>query len=99
MNKDNLKKAIQGAVIASAAAGLFACAASNTTSAVQAEAGAQGGEEVVHCGGVNGCKGQGSCAGAGNSCKAQNNCKGHGWTEMSPADCEAQGGTVMSMDK
>jgi hypothetical protein len=54
---------------------------------------------TVHCGGLNGCKGQGACAGSANSCKGQNACKGKGWSEMTAADCKDKGGKAMKAKK
>lgn len=45
------------------------------------------------CSGVNGCKGQGACGGAGHECAGKNACKGKGWLEMSEKDCKAKHGT------
>ncbi len=48
----------------------------------------------VHCEGVNQCKGQGACKGAGHECAGKNDCKGKGWIAMSADDCKAKGGKV-----
>ena len=50
---------------------------------------------LVHCFGINSCKGQGSCAGAGNACTGHNECKGQGWVEIPGTDCADKGGTVI----
>jgi len=82
-----------GAAVAAAMAMLLAgCAtapAAKSTAAMSADA-------TVHCGGINACKGQGSCAGADNACKAQNACKGQGFIELSEKECAAQGGKVVA---
>ena len=52
-----------------------------------------GGDQVV-CEGINACKGQGSCAGAGHGCAGQNGCKGQGATKVTKKECEAKGGKV-----
>jgi len=78
-----------GMLIASAAVGLI------LTGAVTGRADEQKtGGDVVHCVGVNACKGQGSCAGgpSGNSCAGKNDCKGKGVVDMSAADCAKKGG-------
>ncbi len=46
----------------------------------------------VKCYGVNACKGQGGCTGAGHGCAGKNACKGQGFTETTPEDCKAKGG-------
>lgn len=48
----------------------------------------------VDCGGVNECKGQGTCKQEGHGCGGQNECKGKGVLTMSEDDCKAKGGTV-----
>ena len=85
---------IKGTMIAAAVAGLFAVGASGVASA----AAKKGGEEVV-CDGINACKGQGSCAGAGHSCAGQNGCKGQGHMKTSKEDCLAKGGKVAPSKK
>ena len=72
-------------LMTAAVAGLLLGAGSPTT--VNAEDAAKG-----ECWGVNGCKGQGDCAGKGHSCAGENSCKGKGWVKMTKADCEAKGG-------
>jgi hypothetical protein len=83
MNRTN------GKLIASAAAALI------LSGAVLARADEKSGGEMIHCAGVNACKGQGSCAGAGNSCAGQNSCKGKGVLDMSKEDCVKKGGKVL----
>ncbi|MEZ4271216.1 MAG: hypothetical protein R3C68_07225 [Myxococcota bacterium] len=93
-----VKKTIKGTLVASAVAGLFACAGSGSSGAEATAAPAASTDTVVHCAGINACKGHAACAGAENACKAQNECKGKGWVEApSAADCEAKGGTVVTM--
>ena len=77
---------IKGTMIAAAVAGLFAAGASGTASAKK-------GEEVV-CDGINACKGQSSCKGAGHACAGQNGCKGQGHTKTTKEECMAKGGKV-----
>jgi hypothetical protein len=47
------------------------------------------GEAKVKCEGVNACKGQGACSGAGHDCSGKNACKGQGYVEMTQAECDA----------
>ena len=82
---------IKGTMIAAAVAGLFAAGATGIRPA-------KAGEEVS-CTGINGCKGKGSCHGAGNSCAGQNGCKGKGIVKTSKEECKAKGGKVLSPEK
>jgi hypothetical protein len=79
-------RALSGAAIAVAAAGLF------MSQAVVPAAAAD--EATVHCTGVNSCKGKSECATAKNGCKGQNSCKGEGWLPLSEKACRAKGGVV-----
>lgn len=79
------RRKFAGIAMATAAAGLFAAAAI-PSSAVAAEA------AMVHCMGVNACKGKSDCASASNSCKGQNACKGKGFIAMTDKECKAKGG-------
>ena len=80
-------------LIASAAATLF------LSGAVVARAEQKAGADEVRCAGINACKGQGSCAGAGHSCAGKNACKGQGHTKTTAADCKAKGGKVVEAKK
>jgi hypothetical protein len=53
-------------------------------------------EAKVKCGGINSCKGKGSCAGASNGCAGKNGCKGKGWVEASEKECKDKKGTVVT---
>ena len=79
----------KGILIAGAAAALF------LAGAVTARAEEKAGGDQIVCSGVNACKGQGSCAGAGHSCSGQNACKGQGNTKTTAAECKAKGGKVV----
>jgi uncharacterized membrane protein len=83
-----MKKEIQGAMLAAAVAALFAA-----NGAIAADEPAKEGKQVS-CEGINACKGQGACAGAGHACGGQNGCKGQGVTKTSEEDCKAKGGKV-----
>lgn len=54
------------------------------------------GEKVskIDCGGVNECKGKGTCKGENHGCGGQNECKGKGVLAMTEDECKAKGGTV-----
>ena len=82
-----------GMVMATAVAALFTSAAfadtqmsTTTTTATNAP--------MVHCAGVNSCKGHGSCKTATNACKGLNSCKGQGVMEMTKEKCLQEKGTV-----
>lgn len=88
-------KTNRGLLIATAAAGLIIAGAVTA----RAEEGKKGGS-MVHCAGINACKGQGSCAGAGNACAGKNECKGKGVTDVSSADeCAKKGGKIVESKK
>ena len=44
------------------------------------------------CWGVNACKGQGACGGAGHECAGQNACKGQGWLSLTKPECDGRNG-------
>jgi uncharacterized membrane protein len=92
--REERMKGTKGVLIASAAASLI------LAGAVLARADEQkSGGDMVHCAGVNACKGQGSCAGAGNSCAGQNACKGKGVVDLSKDECAKKGGKVVESKK
>lgn len=96
-----MKNLKTGTLIAIAAGGLFvsACKKEEKTSGTNetkpavtqptAEKAAK-----VDCGGVNECKGQGTCKGENHGCGGQNECKGKGVIAMTEEECKAKGGTV-----
>jgi uncharacterized membrane protein len=79
-----LALASQAALVAAALAALPAPALAD-----EAKAG-----KVVHCYGINTCKGTSDCATARNSCKGQNTCKGQGFKAESKDKCMADGGSL-----
>ena len=84
--KRTTMKKVSGAALAVATAGLFLGGATATVSA--AETG------MIHCVGVNACKGQSDCKTASNACKGQNECKGQGFVAMTAKECTAKGGMI-----
>ncbi|MBI3530219.1 MAG: hypothetical protein HY067_19910 [Betaproteobacteria bacterium] len=80
-------RAVSGAALAAAAAGLFLAGTAGVIAADKTEA-------KVHCAGVNACKGKSECASASNSCSGQNACKGKGWVSVSEKQCLEKGGKV-----
>jgi len=96
----NVKGGVKGAMIASAVAGLFASACATPSAAVSDGKMEKTAAAMVHCGGVNGCKGQAECAGPDNSCKGQNSCKGKGWMSMATEkECTDKGGTLQAYNE
>ena len=77
---------VSGAALAVAAAGLFLSGTAATVSAADTA--------MVHCVGVNACKGQSDCKTANNACKGHNECKGQGFVAMTAEECTAQGGMI-----
>ncbi len=62
--------------------------------AVANAAPANAAKEVVHCYGVNTCKGTSDCATAKTSCKGQNECKGQGFIATTSSKCTKMGGSL-----
>jgi len=81
---------MKGALLAASVAGLFAAASAPTVASA-----ADKGDEV-QCEGINACKGQGSCAGAGHACAGQNGCKGQGHVKTTAKECKAKGGKIVA---
>ena len=88
-----VKKDRKHALVAASVAGLLALTGLVVgASAVYAE--------DVKCSGINGCKGEGKCAGADHSCAGKNACKGQGWINSASAEeCTKAGGTVVAEEK
>ena len=80
---------IKGMMIAASVAGMFATGAARVASAADKK-----GEEV-NCAGINGCKGQGSCHGAGHACAGKNGCKGQGNSKTTKDECLSKGGKIV----
>ena len=86
-SKRNAMKALSGAALAVAAAGLF-------LSGIAAVGAADTKEAKVQCAGVNACKGKSDYATATSTCHGQNACKGQGWLKMTEKQCLEKGGKV-----
>lgn len=78
-----------------AAAAVMALANLASTPAIAKDA---NGEKLVHCYGVNGCKGTSDCKTAKHDCRGQNSCKGVGFKELTADACARQGGTTTEPD-
>ncbi|PIU01027.1 MAG: hypothetical protein COT74_00540 [Bdellovibrionales bacterium CG10_big_fil_rev_8_21_14_0_10_45_34] len=74
-------------LVAAALAGLVATSGCSSTQKNQGEV------AMGECHGINSCKAQGECGGAGHSCAGKNSCKGQGWVKLSKSDCSQKGGT------
>ncbi|MBI3544970.1 MAG: hypothetical protein HY081_00010 [Gammaproteobacteria bacterium] len=85
MHKSNRTPKYENAGIA-----LATLAASLFLSAPIAQAAQE--EAIIHCAGVNACKGQGRCGSAEHACKGANACKGKGILPLTEKECAAQGG-------
>jgi uncharacterized membrane protein len=83
-------KKTKGMLVASAAASLILGGAVLARAAEQKTGG-----DMVHCAGINACKGQGECSGAGHGCAGKNACKGQGWVKATEKECTAKGGNVV----
>lgn len=82
---------VQKTVSIAATAALIAI--SGMGAAAQAKP-AKASSEVVHCYGVNTCKGTSDCATAKTSCKGQNECKGQGFIATTAKKCGEMGGSL-----
>lgn len=82
------QKLLSGAALAVAVAGLAGCA--NNTSAPTAA----GTTDLVHCYGVNVCKGHNDCKTADNACGGHASCKGSGFVGMPSKACGDVGGKI-----
>ena len=82
--------------IASAAA-VFALTAA-TALAASPPAGSSGRaigkDDIVHCYGVNSCKGSADCKTTMHECKGMNECKGHGFKALTAGQCLSRSGTI-----
>jgi len=97
MNQNNLTKKT-GMAIAFAVAGLAGCAnnqsSNNDSAASQAATMAKNTIDLIHCYGVNQCKGHNDCKTADNACAGHASCKGHGFVGMPSKACNDVGGKV-----
>ncbi len=87
---DTARRAVNGTVLATAAAGAF-FALYKTVDAIVPSA--QAGD--IACYGSNSCKGQSSCTTVFNACNGQNECKGQGISFLPEKQCYAQGGVPL----
>jgi hypothetical protein len=92
MSRPKLNKSSLGAALAIAAAGMLG----GVGSVAQAESAAATGDQtdLMHCYGVNACKGHNDCKTADNACGGHASCKGHGFVAMPSKACGDVGGTT-----
>jgi hypothetical protein len=83
------KAKLTGTALALAAAGLM-----NYASAAPATATAGATTDLVHCYGVNQCKGHNDCKTSENACAGMAVCKGHGFVAMPSKSCADIGGST-----
>ena len=83
-----------GIALAMTAAGLMAGCAGNQTGASSVAAPSSL-TDLIHCVGVNACKGHNDCKTSKNACAGKGSCKGTGFVAMPTSSCENMGGTVM----
>ena len=84
----NTKSGVSFAV----AAALLALSGLSTTAQAKSHASAT---EVVHCYGVNSCKGTSDCKSHGHDCKGLNDCKGQGFKAETAKMCAADHGSLI----
>lgn len=85
--KPVFKSSMTGIAIALAAASMAACAYTGGGKAATGNT-----TDLVHCYGVNKCKGMNDCKTAGNACGGKASCKGHGFVAMPSKACADVGG-------
>lgn len=88
MNLSSIGFATAAAAVAASGVAIVSPAQANPA------AKAEKGDKVVHCYGVNTCKGTSDCATAKTECKGQNECKGQGFKALKVSACKAAGGSL-----
>lgn len=91
MHAEKKQEASNGFALAVAAAALFAASAGVSSTAWAATSDKT---DLVHCYGVNVCKGHNDCKGAKNNCASHGSCKGQGFVAMPKKACGDIGGTT-----
>ena len=88
---DAQRRAMTGAALATAAAGVF-YGLYKSVDAVKPQAAVSD----IACWGINSCKGTTACSTAFNACTGQNTCKGRGYLNVSATECKAKGGRLLA---
>ncbi len=92
---NNTQKVLPGAALALAVASMVGCASYGGSSNSAAAPAASGGTtDLVHCYGVNVCKGHNDCGTATNSCAGHASCHGTGFVAMPSKACGDVGGKI-----
>ncbi len=92
MENSKLAPKMTGVALALAAAGIIG--GCQTTGEKAEMSAAENTTDLVHCYGVNVCKGHNDCGTADNSCGGQASCKGSGFVAMPSKACGDVGGEV-----
>jgi mercuric ion transport protein len=85
------RRAVNGAAIATAAAGIFFTLYKTVDTLAPAAKASE-----IGCYGVNACKGQTACTTAFNACTGQNKCKGQGFLNLTEKQCLIEGGVPLA---
>ncbi len=88
------QKVLSGAALALAVAGMVGCASSGPSASASSTSLSAGSTDLVHCYGVNACKGHNDCGTATNACNGQASCKGTGFVAMPSKACGDVGGEI-----
>ena len=80
--------------MAMAAAGMIGCAHAETNEADTMTAANNATTDLVHCYGVNECKGHNDCKTADNACAGHSSCEGTGFVAMPSEACDHVGGEL-----
>lgn len=51
---------------------------------------------LVHCAGINSCRGKAECYTASTTCGGLNKCRGQGWIRVPKKECAERGGTEVA---
>jgi hypothetical protein len=88
-----LKRKAAGVTLAMAVAGLVGLSThAGADDSASATAQADGKVDMMHCFGINVCKGHNACKTADNACAGHGSCKGHGFVEAPVKACADMGG-------
>ena len=101
MNVAQSGAALTGAALAMLAAGLAMSTPANAAGdKAKPMAKAAGGQvALVHCSGVNQCKGHNDCGTASNACTGMGSCKGQGYVGATASACADLGGKIVHPGK
>jgi len=92
--KSKCKDAVTGAAVAVAAAALVSCASVAGMGGTGGASSSSGKSDLVHCYGVNVCKGHNDCKTATHACAGRASCNGSGFVAMPSKACKDIGGIL-----